>query len=164
MRLSSPAVTVTPGRYRFACYARGLDVGSGIYGFSEDVNFADDAYVSLKKSGTFGWTRLEIVKDVPKTQEIFFRIGLWGSGRLWVDDAKLERVSADVALTNGPVWGREEKSIAPPAPLDAKNRRSLPRLRVSQPADMEPMLCLRRGFERPFRYARHAARSYSRRF
>ena len=120
MRLSSPAVTVTPGRYRFACYARGLDVGIGIYGFSEDVNFADDAYVSLKKAGTFGWTRLEIVKDVPKTQEVVFRIGLWGSGRLWVDDARLERVAADTPLTNGPVWGREEKPIAPPAPLEAK--------------------------------------------
>ncbi len=120
MRLSSPPVTVMPGRYRFTCYVRGLDVGSGVYGFSEDVNFADDAYVSLKKPGTFGWTRLEIVKDVPKSQEVVFRIGLWGAGRLWVDDARLERVSADTPVTAAPVWGREEKPIAPPSALDAK--------------------------------------------
>ena len=61
MRLYSPAVTVGPGRYRFSCWIRGLDVGVHAWGLSEDVNFADDTYFPLKKSGTFGWTRLEIV-------------------------------------------------------------------------------------------------------
>ncbi|MDQ3813434.1 MAG: hypothetical protein M3347_05730 [Armatimonadota bacterium] len=119
IRLFSPAVTVEPGRYRFSCYIRGLDVGVHAWGLSEDVSFVDDKYHNLKKSGTFGWTRLDIVKDVPKKQEVVFRIGLFAPGRLWVDDAELVRVSDDTPLTNGSVLGQEEKPIAPPGPLEA---------------------------------------------
>lgn len=119
MRLYSPTVTVEPGRYRFSCYIRGLDVGVHAWGLSEDMLFADEQYHPLKKSGTFGWTRLDIVKDVPKKQEVVFRIGLFAPGRLWVDDAELVRVADTTPLTNGPVLGAEEKPIAPPGPLDA---------------------------------------------
>ena len=42
MRLYSPPVTVAPGRYRFSCCIRGLDVGVHAWGLSEDVNFADE--------------------------------------------------------------------------------------------------------------------------
>ncbi len=118
IRLYSPAVTVAPGRYRFACYLRGLDVGPGQWGTCEDVNFGDDQYYPLKKMGTFGWTRLEIVKDVPAKQEVTARIGLWGPGRLWVDDAELTRVPDSTPLTNGPVLGTEEAPITPPGTLD----------------------------------------------
>jgi hypothetical protein len=118
LRLYAPAVTVDPGRYRFSCYLRGLDVGPGAYGICEDVNFGDDQYLPLKKMGTFGWTRLEIVKDVPKRQEVVVRIGLWGPGRLWVDDAELVRVPDTTPLTNGPVLGNEEAPIAPPGAID----------------------------------------------
>jgi hypothetical protein len=118
LRLYSPGVTVDPGRYRFSCYVRGLDVGAGAYGVSEDVNFVDDQYYPLKKTGDFGWTRLEIVKDVPKRQEVVARIGLWGPGRLWVDDAELVRVPDSTPLTNGAVLGKEEAPIAPPGPID----------------------------------------------
>src|SRR5262249_49373943 len=87
-RLYSPAVSVEPGRYGVSCWIRGLDIGVHAWGLSEDVNFGDETYHPLKKSGTFGWTRLEIVKAVPKKQEVVFRIGLWAAGRLWVDDAR----------------------------------------------------------------------------
>jgi len=119
IRLYSPTITVEPGRYRFACYIRGLDIGVHTWGLSEDFSFADDQYYPLKKTGTFGWTRLEIVKDVPAKQEIVARIGLWAPGRLWVDDAELVRVGDDVPLTEAPVLGEEEKPIAPPGELDA---------------------------------------------
>lgn len=119
IRLYSPAVQAAPGRYRFSCYIRGLDIGAGQWGTSEDVNFADDEYHALKKTGTFGWTRLDIVKDVTAPKELIFRIGLHAPGRLWVDDAELVRVENTTPLTNGPVLGAEEKPIAPPAPLDA---------------------------------------------
>lgn len=118
MRLTSPAVTVEPGRYRFSCYIRGLDVGVHAWGMSEDVNFADDQYYSLKKTGNFGWTYLQIVKDVPAKKGIVGRIGLLATGRLWVDDAALERVPATTPLTAGPILGTEEKPLAPPGPLD----------------------------------------------
>src|SRR4028119_1924062 len=113
IRLFSPAVTVGPGRYRFTCYIRGLDIGRYAQGASADVNFADGRYYALKKTGTFGWTRLEIIKDVPARQEIAFRIGLWAPGRLWVDDAELVRVPEDIPLTQGPVLG-PESPIHPP--------------------------------------------------
>lgn len=119
MRLFSPSVTLEPGRYRFSCYIRGLDIGTHAWGLSQDVNFGDEEYYPLKKTGTFGWTRLEIVKDVPAKKEVSFRIGLWAPGRLWVDDAALVRVGNDTPLTNGPVFGAEEKPLAPPAALDA---------------------------------------------
>ncbi|MCC6444578.1 MAG: hypothetical protein IT210_14120 [Armatimonadetes bacterium] len=118
IRLYTPAVTVEPGRYRFSCYIRGLDIGPGAWGTCEDVNFVDEQHHPVKKMGTFGWTRLEIVKDVPARQEIVARMGLWGPGRLWVDDAEIVRVPADTPLTDGPALGEEEKPIAPPEPLD----------------------------------------------
>ncbi len=118
IRLYSPPVTVDPGRYRFSCYIRGLDIGVHAWGLSEDVSFVDDQYYPLKKTGTFGWTRVEIVKDVSARQEVVARIGLWATGRLWVDDAELARVPADTPLTNGPVVGEEEKPLAPPGPID----------------------------------------------
>jgi hypothetical protein len=119
IRLYSPAVTVEPGRYRFSCYIRGLDIGTHAWGLSEDANFADDQYYQLKLTGTFGWRRLELVKDVPEAKEIVARIGLWAPGRLWVDDAELVRVSNDTPLTAEPVVGDEEASVAPPGALDA---------------------------------------------
>ena len=119
IRLYTPTVTVEPGRYRFSCYVRGLDIGTHVWGLSEDVSFADDQYYPLKKTGTFGWTRLDIVKDVPKKQEVVARIGLWAPGRLWVDDGELVRVPDDTPLTDGPVLAAEEAPIAPPGALDA---------------------------------------------
>jgi len=119
MRLYTPTVTVEPGRYRFSCYVRGLDLAGHPWRLSMDVSFADDKYHSLNKTGTFGWTRLEIVKDVPAKKEVVGRIGLWGPGRLWVDDAELVRVPDTTPLTDGPVLGQEEKPITPPGALDA---------------------------------------------
>ncbi len=119
IRVYTPAVTVEPGRYRFSCYIRGLDVGSHAWGLSEDFNFADDQYHPLKHTGTFGWTRLEMVKEVAERQEVVARIGLWAPGRLWVDDAGLVRVADDAPLTPEPVLGEEEEPVSPPGELDA---------------------------------------------
>ena len=38
IRLYTPTVTLPPGRYRFSCYIRGLDIGKHAWGLSEDVN------------------------------------------------------------------------------------------------------------------------------
>lgn len=119
LRVYTAPVILEPGRYRFSCYIRGLDIGSHAWGLSEDVNFVDETYHALQKAGTFGWTRLEIVKDVPEQGEVVARIGLWAPGRLWVDDAELVRVPDDTELTDGPVLGPEEAPIEPPGALDA---------------------------------------------
>ncbi len=119
LRLYSPAVTVPPGRYRFTCYVRGLDVGAHEWGLSEDLCFADEQYHPLTLTGTFGWTPITLVKELTAEQEVVARIGLWAAGRLWVDDASLVRVAADTPLTVEPVVGAEESAIAPPGPLEA---------------------------------------------
>lgn len=118
IRLYSPKVTVDPGRYRFSCYLRGLDVGEHPWRLSQDFCFADDKYYQGHLKGTFGWTKMEIVKDVPTRKEIYCAIGLWAPGRLWVDDAELVKVGTDVPLTAEPVFGQEEAPLAPPAALD----------------------------------------------
>ena len=119
IRLYTPPVTVEAGRYRFTCYIRGLDIGTHAWGLSEDFSFADDQYLPMKKTGTFGWTKLEMVKDVPAKNEIVARIGLWAPGRLWVDDAELVKVGNDVPVTDAPVLDAEEKPIEPPGALDS---------------------------------------------
>ncbi len=117
VRLYTPAVAVEPGRYRFSCYIRGLDIGTHAWGLSEDFSFADEQYVNAERTGTFGWTRVEMVRDVTEAKEIVARIGLWAPGRLWVDDAEIVRVGADTPLTAGVTLGEQEAPIAPPDEL-----------------------------------------------
>lgn len=51
-------------------------------------------------NGTSDWKRYEVVLDVPQTTtNIAFGFFLWGSGTLWADAFKLERVDASVAVT-----------------------------------------------------------------
>ncbi len=119
MRVSSPTVSLEPGRYRFTCWIRGLDVGVHAWGMSEDITFADEQYLPIKKSGTFGWTQVSLVKELAAKRDVNFRLGLMAAGRLWLDDAKLERVDASVPVTAAPLFGKEEAPIAPPGALDS---------------------------------------------
>jgi hypothetical protein len=51
-------------------------------------------------TGSSGWKRYEVVLDVPQTAtNIAFGFFLWGSGTVWADEFKLERVDASVAVT-----------------------------------------------------------------
>ncbi len=118
LRVYTPTVTVEPGRYRFACYLRGLDIGRHAWGLSEDLCFADDQYYPLKLAGTFGWTRVELVKQVTARREVVARLGLWAPGRLWVDDAEIVRVPETTPVTPAPVIGTAEQPIEPPGALD----------------------------------------------
>ena len=52
-----------PGRYKITAYLRGLDIGAGIWNNNTEFMFADK-YFSLKKDGTFGWTKLTYVADL----------------------------------------------------------------------------------------------------
>lgn len=119
MRVYTPPVTLEPGRYRFSCYIRGLDIGEHPWRLSEDISFADEQYYPLRKQGSFGWTRVELVKELRERKEVQARIGLWAPGRLWVDDAEVVRVPDDTPLSQEPVLGPEEKPVEPPGALDA---------------------------------------------
>jgi hypothetical protein len=71
--------------------------------------------------GSTGWTRYDIVIDVPPgATKLSFGASLKGKGAAWVDDLKLETVDLTVALTAEPAFPREPvnlgfEDVTPPA-------------------------------------------------
>ena len=121
VRVYTPTITVPPGTYRFTCWLRGLDLAGGAYRFTNDVAFADDQqYVTLTLPESWGWRKLTWVRAIKGDgpQEIVARVGLWGPGRLWVDDAAIEQVPDDTPVMDEPELGPEEAPLEPPGPLD----------------------------------------------
>ncbi len=106
-----------PGRYRIRAYLRGLDIGTGVWNQTTEFMFAG-TYMQLKKNGTFGWTPLTYVGEVTEKRDYSHpSFGLMAPGYLWIDDISVERVGSDVAVTHAPVFGKEEKPVAPPGEL-----------------------------------------------
>ncbi|MDP6635195.1 MAG: hypothetical protein QGG42_09875 [Phycisphaerae bacterium] len=109
-------VSLQPGRYRITAYIRGLDIGKGSWGQTTEFMFADK-YIQLNKSGTFGWTRLTYVGDIPKAGKFGPSFGMMAPGYFWIDDVLMEKVRSDVPLTKSPVLGKESQPIAPPGKI-----------------------------------------------
>jgi hypothetical protein len=107
-------LALAPGRYRVTAYLRGLDIGAGPYGETTEFMFEGN-YIPLRKSGTFGWSKLTYVGDV-KEKRVYAHpsFGLLAPGYLWVDDVSVELVGKDVPLTPEPVLGPEEAKIETP--------------------------------------------------
>ncbi len=67
---------------------------------AEGKVLAFDNMDSRVVAGTTGWQRYEIVLDVPSNSvDIAFGYFLAGSGRVWADNFKLEKVDASVPVT-----------------------------------------------------------------
>ena len=119
IRIQSKKLTLPAGRYRVRAYLRGLDVGPGQWNRPNDFTVDLKTWFDLKKSGTFGWTPVTYVFDVPagrkKPYQVFF--GLMATGRVWVDDVSLEKVDQTVAVTAEPAWGKAESPVAPPGEI-----------------------------------------------
>jgi hypothetical protein len=111
-------VTVEPGRYRVTAWLRGLDIAPGTFNAQTEFMF-DDKYIQLGKGGSFGWTPLTFVADVPAAKPVVVSFGLMGTGYFWIDDVTLTKVGNDVALTEKPVLGPEAEPLAPPGELTA---------------------------------------------
>jgi hypothetical protein len=112
-------LSLSPGRYRVTAHLRGLDIGAGVWNQSTEFMFAGN-YMPLNKSGTFGWTRLTFVGDVPEQKDYSHpSFGLMAPGYLWVDDVSVEKVDPQTPLTPQPVFGPEEKPIAAPGEVTA---------------------------------------------
>jgi len=125
IRLQSKELKLPAGRYRVSLYLRGLDLSKGRWGRSLDFSVGfDDKWPTLDKHGTFDWTPVTYVFDVPAgaTKPFRLSVGLWETGRLWVDDACLEKVDASVALTAKCVWGKPAGKIAPPGRIATPTR------------------------------------------
>lgn len=115
IRINQPQ-ELAPGRYRIVAYIRGLDIGVGQWNHTTEFMF-HDKYFTLPRNGTFGWTRLEYVADLPAQTKAGPSFGLWAPGMFWIDDVSMERVGSDVKLTASPVLGKEEAPVEPPRPL-----------------------------------------------
>ncbi len=123
IRIFSRKLDLVPGRYKLTAYLRGLDVVPVAYGSTVDFSVGlSEKFPNIKElSGTFGWRSFTYVFDWPegetdKKGRMYF--GLITSGRLWVDDASLEKVGPDVELTAAPVIGPEEAPIVPPSKVE----------------------------------------------
>jgi len=127
IRIYTEKRSYPPGRYRFAAYLRGLDIGKGLWGKATELAVdLDGKWHNLKKNGTFGWTPVTYVFDVAEEdaeKEFSLYVGLWGDGRLWVDDMSLELVDQSIELTTEPVWGDEESPVSPPGPFPERPAR-----------------------------------------
>ncbi len=119
IRLTAADRELEPGRYRITAWIRGLDIGTGTYNATTEFMF-NEKYMQLQKNGTFGWTQLTYVADLPQKKKVIGpSFGLMAPGFFWIDDVILEKVGADVALTAAPVLGKEQAPIAPPGKLGA---------------------------------------------
>ena len=83
-----------PGRYRVTAYLRGLDIGTGNFGWTTEFMF-NGKYHQLNKNGTFGWTKLTYVGDIEAKKDAGPSFGLLAPGYLWIDDVSLEKVGAN---------------------------------------------------------------------
>jgi len=120
IRLHSNRISLSPGRYQLRFYLRGLSIRPARHtpGLDFSVGY-DDRFFPLTKAGSFGWTPVTYIFETKIPLNNFqIKIGLHGSGWLWVDDVALVRVASGIPLTANPVVGPEEEAIKPPGPLD----------------------------------------------
>jgi hypothetical protein len=95
----------------------GLILEIGQPGLTEPVIF--DRMSDRKVSGTTGWTKYELVLDVPMdATTITFGLQLNGNGQVWMDDLHLEAVDKTVPVTASPDAQKEETFLKEPANLD----------------------------------------------
>jgi hypothetical protein len=79
----------------------GVTSGSGGLWLRVDPDLGFDNMNDRGVRGTTGWSRYEVVLDVPQeATEIAFGALLSGNGTLWVDDLGLEAVGKEVPTTN----------------------------------------------------------------
>ena len=119
IRLLSPYMKLSAGRYRIKYFMRGLSIGPGQWNIPLGlfVNF-DGKNFNMKKSGTFGWTPVTYVFEIKEPVDNFMLgVGLFAGGWLWIDDASLVKVDESVPLTREPVIGSEEGPVLPPGEL-----------------------------------------------
>lgn len=105
-------------RVRLSAYvkAENIEEYAGLWMRVDGVNrmLGFDNMQNRPITGTTGWTKYEVVLDVPETSvNIAFGLLLRGAGRAWVDNFQFEVVGQDVPTTNRlPPQGIEDKGGA----------------------------------------------------
>ncbi len=138
---TSQLVELQPGRYKTTAYLRGLDIGTGIWNNSTEFMFADK-YMSLKKNGTFGWTKLTYVGEITKKGQAGPSFGLWAPGYFWIDDVLAGQGGQRRAADPGAGAGRGGSAHRAAGRFWAR-RRALRGVRLQEHAPVENVLRLR---------------------
>jgi hypothetical protein len=84
-------------------YTTGMNVI--VFGARRRLLASDINGGALRISGTNEWSRMSSVLDVPAdAQRIEFGVGLWGSGRVWIDSFAMRQVPSTVPMTSDAMW------------------------------------------------------------
>ncbi len=107
IRITSQKLDLPPGRYEISVDLRGLDIAPHRWKRPMDFSMGfDEKFYPLNRTGSFDWTRVSYVFELPPGQnrQPQFFLGLHTAGWLWVDNAKLIRVDQDTPLSQAPEW------------------------------------------------------------
>ncbi|MFB3894222.1 MAG: beta-galactosidase trimerization domain-containing protein [Phycisphaerae bacterium] len=100
------------GFYKLSGYIRAIGLTPGQYGWNVLMSFEPKKeYLHQIPGGTYGWRKFEIVQkldeDYDKTPIYIY---LFGSGKFWVDDLKVEKVEGE-DLKSGVTLGEVEEKF-----------------------------------------------------
>lgn len=95
-------------RVRLSAYIKTEDVSewAGLWmrvdGSEQGELLGFDNMMDRPITGTTGWERYEVVLDVPagSSRAIAFGVLLAGTGKVWIDDVRLDEVGTDIQTTN----------------------------------------------------------------
>jgi hypothetical protein len=101
------------GSYMLSGYVRAINLKPGLYGRGLVVSFEPQGKEIMLDlpAGTYGWRRFEITQPFGEAYEKnSLYIYLFGSGKIWLDDLKLEKLEG-TGPKHGLVMGRAEETL-----------------------------------------------------
>jgi len=114
IRIAQPQ-DLEPGRYRgHGLHSAGLDIGTGNE-LDHRVHVRRQVLPAEEKRGLPAGPSSLMSPDLSTPKKTGLLSGCSRPGYLWVDDVSMERVGAEVKLTDVPQLGSEEAPIAPRA-------------------------------------------------
>jgi hypothetical protein len=109
----SQTVKTEAGCYRLSGYVRAINLKPGQYDRGLVVSFEPKGKELMTDlpSGTYGWRKFEITQTLDEAcDNTLLYIYLFGPGKIWLDDLRLEKVEG-TNLKNGPVMGPVEEKL-----------------------------------------------------
>jgi hypothetical protein len=111
----SQIVTTEAGWYKLSGWVRAVELKPGLYERALVVSFEarDKELMTDLPAGTYGWRPFELTQHFDEAQDRhLLYIYLFGSGKIWLDDLRLEKVDT-TGLKSGLVMGAVEETFHP---------------------------------------------------
>ncbi len=109
----SQTVKTEAGWYRLSGYVRAIELKPGMYERGLVVSFEPKGkeYMTDLPTGTYGWRKFQMLQhfDEPCDSMLLY-IYLFGSGKIWLDDLRLEKVE-ETGIQSGMVMGPVEETF-----------------------------------------------------